>query len=414
MAIQHDLSEQAILITGAGRGLGRSTAEKLASCGATVGLIDIDGENCSTAAAGIREAGGQAFAYATDVSNRSAFLEAAAQFARERGRIDAVVNNAMLLRYEPIEKVTDEVLDRMLAIGIKGSIWGAQILLAHMDAARGGAIVNMASPVAERGFPNTAVYSLVKGAIVTLTKTLAAELGPRRRARQRGRTGVRADTGRDGPQRQSRIRAACAHHPVAPARARGRQRRGGRVSVERGSIFHQRRNPARRRRHRRRELTPVATSAPVLHDDIFAPEAVRNARAVDDALREMAPVVKLERENITMLARYQHVSEGLKDWQAFSSRSRPWHDPNSVRPEILLTDDPPRHTAVRPVIAAALSPKALAKMATRFQRGRGRTAARGKGVQRRSDRCRYRHLADPSCTRCCRTCSGCRKRVVKT
>jgi 4-methoxybenzoate monooxygenase (O-demethylating) len=109
---------------------------------------------------------------------------------------------------------------------------------------------------------------------------------------------------------------------------------------------------------------PLAT--PVLRDDIFNSEAVRNARAVDDALRELAPVVKLERENITMLARYEHVSEGLKDWQAFSSRSRPWHDPNSVRPEILLVDDPPRHTAVRPVIASALSPKALAKMASDF------------------------------------------------
>ena len=110
----------------------------------------------------------------------------------------------------------------------------------------------------------------------------------------------------------------------------------------------------------------MPTPTPLLRDDIFSPEAVRNARAVDDALRELAPVVKLERENITMLARYQHVSEGLKDWQAFSSRSRPWHDPNSVRPEILLVDDPPRHTAVRPVIASALSPKALAKMATDF------------------------------------------------
>jgi cytochrome P450 len=67
-----------------------------------------------------------------------------------------------------------------------------------------------------------------------------------------------------------------------------------------------------------------------------------------------------------MVARYQHVTEGLKDWQAFSSTSRPWHDPNSVRPEILLTDDPPRHTAVRPVIAAALSPQALAGMTAAF------------------------------------------------
>ncbi len=180
MAIQHDLSELAVLVTGAGRGLGRSMAAKLARCGATVGLIDIDSENCNAAAAAIQSAGGKAHAYVADVSNRLAFGNAAAKFARERGRIDAVINNAMLLRYEPIEKVTDDVLDRMLAIGIKGSVWGAQLLLAHMDAERGGSIINLASPVAERGFPNTAVYSLVKGAVVTLTKTLAAELGPRK------------------------------------------------------------------------------------------------------------------------------------------------------------------------------------------------------------------------------------------
>jgi len=110
----------------------------------------------------------------------------------------------------------------------------------------------------------------------------------------------------------------------------------------------------------------MPTPTPVCQDDIFGREAVRNARAVDDALREMAPVVKLARENITIVARYQHVAESLKDWQAFSSTSRPWHDPNSVRPEILLTDDPPKHTAVRPVIASALSPQALAKMASAF------------------------------------------------
>ena len=84
---------------------------------------------------------------------------------------------------------------------------------------------------------------------------------------------------------------------------------------------------------------------------IFNADAVRNARAVDDALREFAPVVKLARENITMLARYEHVAAGLRDWKTFSSTSRPWHDPKSVRPEILLTDDPPKHTGVRAVVA---------------------------------------------------------------
>jgi meso-butanediol dehydrogenase/(S,S)-butanediol dehydrogenase/diacetyl reductase len=180
VTIRYDFGDLAVLVTGAGRGLGRSVAEKLASCGATVGVVDIDGAGCEAVAAGIRNRGGCAFAYAADVADRRAFTDTAARFVGERGRIDVVINNAMWLRYEPIEGVTDEVLDRMLGVGIKGAIWGAQALLAHMDAARGGAIVNMASPVAERGYPNTAVYSLVKGAIVTLTRTLATELGPRR------------------------------------------------------------------------------------------------------------------------------------------------------------------------------------------------------------------------------------------
>jgi len=174
-----DLSGQHVLVTGAARGLGRSVAEKLARCGATVAVTDIDAGGCDAVAAGICSTGGAALAYPFDVALRDEFMQAAARFAAHCGRIDAVVNNAMLLRYEPVEHITAETLSRMTAIGINGSVWGAQALLAHYDAARGGAIVNMASPVAEKGFPNTAAYSLVKGAIVTLTKVLAAELGPR-------------------------------------------------------------------------------------------------------------------------------------------------------------------------------------------------------------------------------------------
>jgi len=174
-----DLRDLQVFITGAARGLGRSMAEKLARCGATVAVSDLDLAGCEAVVAGIRAAGGQALAYQVDVAERAAFLHAAAQFAAHSGRIDALVNNAMLLRYEPVEKITPETLDRMTRIGIHGTVWGAQALLAHYDAKRGGALINMASPVAEKGFPNTAAYSLVKGAIVTLTKVLAAELGPR-------------------------------------------------------------------------------------------------------------------------------------------------------------------------------------------------------------------------------------------
>ena len=95
--------------------------------------------------------------------------------------------------------------------------------------------------------------------------------------------------------------------------------------------------------------------------DIFTPACVIDARAVDDALREFAPVVRLA-DGTVMLGRHEHVAAGLLDWKAFSSASRPWHDPTSPRPEILLTDDPPRHTQVRKVIADALSPRALERV----------------------------------------------------
>ena len=174
-----DLSHLIILITGAGRGLGRHAALHLASCGATVGVVDIDAIGCKETADNIKRNGGKALPYIGDVSERDTFLEIAAAFAHEFGRIDVVVNNAMLLRYEPVEEVREDVIDRMVGAGFKSSVWGAQALLKHMDQTRGGSIINMASPVVNRGYPNTAIYSAVKSAVASLTRVLAAELGPR-------------------------------------------------------------------------------------------------------------------------------------------------------------------------------------------------------------------------------------------
>ena len=101
--------------------------------------------------------------------------------------------------------------------------------------------------------------------------------------------------------------------------------------------------------------------------DIFSHESVRNARGVDDRMREFAPVVRLE-DGTVMLTRYADVATGLKDWGTFSNTSRPWHDPASVRPEILLTDDPPRHTEARGVMAEVLSPAMLEAERLKFER----------------------------------------------
>ncbi|MET0280007.1 MAG: cytochrome P450 [Steroidobacteraceae bacterium] len=110
----------------------------------------------------------------------------------------------------------------------------------------------------------------------------------------------------------------------------------------------------------------MTTAIPEYDVDIFSHDSVRRANEVDDRLREFAPVVRLPGEDAVMLARFEHVSAGLKDWRSYSSTSRPWHDPNSVRPELLLTDDPPKHTGVRAVVSNALSPAALNRMAEAF------------------------------------------------
>jgi NAD(P)-dependent dehydrogenase (short-subunit alcohol dehydrogenase family) len=178
--MKHDFGSRYFLITGAGRGLGRHLAAELAGFGATVGLADIDGDTCRAAAAKIVQGGGRAFAYPGDVSDRAGFMQLAADFAGHGGRIDAIVNNAMILKYSPVEKVEPETLAAMLDVGIKALFWSAQALLAHYDADRGACLINMASPVAVRGYPNTSVYSTVKGAVVAFTRVMAAELGPRK------------------------------------------------------------------------------------------------------------------------------------------------------------------------------------------------------------------------------------------
>jgi 4-methoxybenzoate monooxygenase (O-demethylating) len=110
----------------------------------------------------------------------------------------------------------------------------------------------------------------------------------------------------------------------------------------------------------------VSASIPEYSVDLFSREAVREARAVDDALREFAPVARLA-DGTVMIARHASVTAGLLDWKTFSSTSRPWHDPDSLRPEILLTDDPPRHTHVRAAMTKALSPALIEGMRKSFE-----------------------------------------------
>ncbi|AKH43194.1 NAD(P)-dependent dehydrogenase (short-subunit alcohol dehydrogenase family) [Altererythrobacter atlanticus] len=167
-----------ILVSGAGRGLGEGIARHLAGEGAIVGVADINRESAEHVAAAIREGGGRAYAYGGDLGRRQEFFDVAEAFAGTAGPLRAVINNASVLVYEPIECVTEETLDRMLSAGLKSVFWGVQAFLAYRDQTATGNILNYSSPVAYRGRPHTGAYTTIKAGIAGLTRVLAGELGP--------------------------------------------------------------------------------------------------------------------------------------------------------------------------------------------------------------------------------------------
>lgn len=175
---RRDFDGQVVLVTGAGRGIGKAAAMRLAARGGAVGVADIDHATATDTAREITEAGGRAVALAIDVADRSAVLAAAEKLTASFGPLTGIVNDAMWIRYGAIESVEEEVLDRMLAVGVKAAFWGVQALLAH-GSGQGAAVVNICSPVADLGMANTSAYTAVKGAIASLTRQLAVELGPR-------------------------------------------------------------------------------------------------------------------------------------------------------------------------------------------------------------------------------------------
>lgn len=173
------LKGQVAFVTGAGRGIGQAMAFAFASEGAIVGVADIDKSTAESTVREIEKTAGTARAFPIDVSRRDDVLRAVDQLVAEFGRLDIVANNAIVFRREPVSEIREETVARMIDVGLKSLIWTAQAALRHMDPERGGVIINNTSPAAELGVPRSAVYSAIKGAVSSLTRSLAVEFGPR-------------------------------------------------------------------------------------------------------------------------------------------------------------------------------------------------------------------------------------------
>jgi 3alpha(or 20beta)-hydroxysteroid dehydrogenase len=171
------LEGRAALITGSGNGIGRATALRMASMGATIGVNDLKAEFVEKVVGEIEAAGGKAVAVTQNVATRDGMRNAVLGFAKSQGRFDILVNNAAWVRYQAVPDIAPETMDRMLDIGFKGVIWGIQAAAEVMDPEHGGAIVNIASVAATIAFPGIAGYSATKSAVDRLTRVAAFEAG---------------------------------------------------------------------------------------------------------------------------------------------------------------------------------------------------------------------------------------------
>jgi 3-oxoacyl-[acyl-carrier protein] reductase len=168
-----DLSGRVAVVTGAGSGIGRASAVALAAAGATVVGADIDGAAAEATAEGI---GDRARGVRVDVSRAEEVDELIEGTARDLGRLDILVNNAGIMHEQLVADTTEEELDRVLAINLKGVFFGCRAA-ARVMAGRGGSIVNLASAAVDLPAPRHACYGMSKAAVVQLTRTLAMELG---------------------------------------------------------------------------------------------------------------------------------------------------------------------------------------------------------------------------------------------
>jgi len=173
-----ELEGQAAIVTGAGRGIGRSIALELAGLGANIVVADVLDDNAEQVAEEIHALGRDAVPVHVDVTARDDLNAMAEKAMSQFGRLDVLVNNAGVNWFGSVLEVTEENWDFVMDVNAKAVFFASQAVLPHMMAAKRGSIVSLASMAGKLGSTYSVAYAASKAAVISITRSLALSGAP--------------------------------------------------------------------------------------------------------------------------------------------------------------------------------------------------------------------------------------------
>ncbi len=169
------MTDRTVIVTGGTRGIGLSLAEGFALAGARVVVASRKPDACEQAAEHLRELGGRAIGVPTHLGDLGALDVLVDRTVEEFGGIDVVVNNAANALTQPVGEMTAEALTKSYEVNVRGPVFLVQAALPHLKASSHAAVINMISVGAFNFAPGTAIYSSNKAALMSFTRSMAAE-----------------------------------------------------------------------------------------------------------------------------------------------------------------------------------------------------------------------------------------------
>lgn len=173
----HDLKKKVCVVTGAAKSIGFGVAQRYCELGAKVALLDVNPAVLDSAQQ-LRQAGYTAEGWVVDITDKASVDETFSQIRQKFGPVYALVNVAGVVSQHPIEEVTLQEWERMMAVNVYGAFFCIQAVLPDMKERMGGKIINFSSKSGKTGSALMVPYSSAKGAVIAMTQAIAYEIAP--------------------------------------------------------------------------------------------------------------------------------------------------------------------------------------------------------------------------------------------